>query len=338
VPVLCTEVSTLLGAGLNIVEAIDALASREQQSPLGGVYRTLQRRLREGLSFEQAVETMPTVFPVAFRAAVKATALASGIKGGLDRYRAFDASISSLRSKLVSSAIYPAVVVSFGLVIMLFLLGVVVPRFASIYTEIPVGASVGTRVVLAVGQWIASYPFLLLAALGIALGVLYWAFHTRRLGRWLIRAASRVPAWQAAWHDYELVRFYRSFGLLVAGGYPIVRAIENSSRVLADVRIAAGAAQATTAVLSGIPVSTALREAALADPVEERLLQAGERTAALPDMADTIAESRQDRFVRTIERSARFVEPVLLIAVGGLIAVIVLLMYFPIIDLAMSVR
>ena len=72
--------------------------------------------------------------------------------------------------------------------------------------------------------------------------------------------------------------------------------------------------------------------------MEERLLQAGERTAALPDMADTIAESRQDRFVRTIERSARFVEPVLLIAVGGLIAVIVLLMYFPIIDLAMSVR
>lgn len=341
VSLFCTEVSTLLGAGLNIVEALEALARRSKSGGRDGavtdLYSPLLARLRGGQSFSAAVQSMEA-FPAVFRAAVQATDRAANIREGLDRYVAFDSAMSELRTKLVSAAVYPAVVVSFGVVVVLFLLGYVVPRFASVYTELPTQASVSTRWILGAGQALAAYRIELAVAAIAVCALTYLAWSRGALLAAALRAVGAVPQLRRTWNDYELARFYRAFGLLLAGGFPVVRALEESERGFSDLADRAKLRDATLAIRAGARVADSLRTAGLADEMEERLLSAGERSATLATIAQTIADIRQRRFGTAVERLTRIAEPVLLMVVGSSIGLIVLLMYLPIIDLATSVR
>lgn len=336
VALFCEELKALIDAGLNLVEALDALQSNEMNSASRDVYARLVARIQEGKRFSTALEE-EDVFPKVLVSAVRGSEYTSGIGDALGRYLDYHRRLDDLRSRVISAAIYPAIVLGLGLAIVLLLLGYVVPRFASIYLEHATTVGVGTRVILSVGQTISQYAWFFAIALMI---VLYW------LARTFMRAASgtvsldflqRIRWLRAPFVNLESARIFETVAILVRGGFPLPYSVEVARDICLTQQSRASLSLIRRHIEAGGTLHDALRTYRLGDEVAVRLAAAGGDSGDLASALQHAAEHYGRRFARTVERLARVAEPLLLIVVGAVIGGIVLLMYMPIFDLATSV-
>jgi general secretion pathway protein F len=144
------ELVALLEAGLTLVEAIDALTEKERDESIRNVLDGLRRRLFEGQSFSVALGEFPSTFPALFVATVRASERSGAISESLRRYVTYQEQINVLKKRLINASIYPAVLLSAGLLVVLFLVAYVVPRFSSVYEEIGGELPLASRLLM---QW-----------------------------------------------------------------------------------------------------------------------------------------------------------------------------------------
>lgn len=336
VALFCEELKALLDAGLNLVEALDALRSNEMSSISREVYARLVARVQEGKRFSAALEA-ESVFPNVLVSAVRGSEYTSGIGDALGRYLDYHRRLDDLRSRVINAAIYPAIVLGLGVAIVLLLLGYVVPRFASIYMEHATTVGIGTRAILSVGQVIAQYGWFCAIAFAVAL---YWFVRT------LMRAASgtmsfdflqRVRWLRTPFRNLESARIFETVAILVRGGFPLSYAVDVARDICLTHQSRTALSQVRRYIEEGGTLHSALRIFQIGDEVAVRLAAAGGDSGDLAGALQHAAEHYGRRFARAVERLARVAEPLLLIVVGTVIGGIVLLMYTPIFDLATSV-
>jgi general secretion pathway protein F len=335
--VFSQQLVSLLDAGLSLVEALEALAQKE---PSVAAKRTLDRilaRLYEGQTLAAAVAEHPGTFPDLYVALVRASERTGALREALRRYIAYQQQADSLRKTLVNASIYPAVLLGAGLLVTLFLMGYVVPRFSSIYEDVGTELPLASRVLLEWGQLIDAHAGLVtvgvLAALaGAVYGLGRPAVRTTA-GRWL----ARVPTIGRQLHIYQLARLYRTTGMLVRGGIPVVPAMRMSAGVVMN-NSRAAFATATRAVSEGQSLAEALERNGLTTAVAARMLRVGERSGNMGEMMERIADFCDEELARWVAVATRLIEPVMMIVIGLIIGVIVVLMYFPIFQLAGTIR
>jgi general secretion pathway protein F len=335
--VFSQQLVSLLDAGLALVEALEALAQKESNT---ATKRTLDRilaRLYEGQTLAAAVAEHPATFPDLYVAAVRASERTGALREALTRYIAYQEQADSLRKTLVNACIYPAVLLGAGLLVTLFLMGYVVPRFSSIYEDVGTDLPFASRLLLQWGQLIDAHAGLvvvtaLAALVGAIYGVRRPAVRTA-VGEWV----ARIPAVGRQLHVYQLARLYRTVGMLVRGGIPAVPALRMSGGVVLAPSRAAYAA-ATRAVSEGQSLAEAMERNGLTTPVAARMLRVGERSGNMGEMMERIADFCDEELARWVAVMTRLIEPVLMIVIGLIIGVIVVLMYFPIFQLAGSIR
>ncbi|HYL01786.1 MAG TPA: type II secretion system F family protein [Steroidobacteraceae bacterium] len=335
--VFSQQLVSLLDAGLSLVEALEALAQKESS---GGTKRILDRmlaRLFEGQTLAAAVAEHPGTFPDLYVASVRASEKTGALREALTRYIAYQQQADSLRKTLVNACIYPAVLLVAGLLVTLFLMGYVVPRFSSIYEDVGSNLPFASRLLLEWGQLIDAHAALVVTG---ALGALAAAGYglsrpgTRAAaGAWL----ARIPSVGRQLHIYQLARLYRTTGMLIRGGMPAVPAMRMSAGVVL-VRSRGAFAAATRAVSEGQSIAEALERNGLTTPVAARMLRVGERSGNMGEMMERIADFCDEELARWVAVMTRLIEPVLMIVIGLVIGVIVVLMYFPIFQLAGSIQ
>jgi len=213
----------------------------------------------------------------------------------------------------------------------------VVPRFSSIYEDVGSDLPFASRLLLRWGQLIDAHAGLVIvgAIAGLA-GAIYG------IGRPAVRKAAgawlaRIPAIGRQLHVYQLARLYRTVGMLVRGGMPVVQALRMSGGVVfAASRVAYAAA--TRAVTEGQSLAEAMERNGLTTAVAARMLRVGERSGNMGEMMERIADFFDEELARWVAVMTRLIEPVLMIVIGLIIGVIVVLMYFPIFQLAGSIK
>jgi general secretion pathway protein F len=335
--VFSQQLVSLLDAGLALVEALEALAQKESNT---ATKRTLDRilaRLYEGQTLAAAVAEHPATFPDLYVASVRASERTGALREALTRYIAYQQQADGLRKTLVNACIYPAVLLVAGLLVTLFLMGYVVPRFSSIYEDVGTDLPFASRLLLQWGQLIDAHAGLvavtaLAALVGAIYGVCRPAVRTA-VGEWV----ARIPAIGRQLHVYQLARLYRTVGMLVRGGIPAVPALRMSGGVVLAASRAAYAA-ATRAVSEGQSLAEAMERNGLTTPVAARMLRVGERSGNMGEMMERIADFCDEELARWVAVMTRLIEPVLMIVIGLIIGVIVVLMYFPIFQLAGSIK
>jgi general secretion pathway protein F len=335
--VFSQQLVSLLDAGLSLVEALEALAQKESNS---GTQRILERillRLYEGQTLATAIAEHPATFPDLYVAAVRASEKSGALREALTRYIAYQQQADALRKTLVNACIYPAVLLVAGLLVTLFLMGYVVPRFSSIYEDVGTDLPFASRLLLQWGQLIDAHMSLVIAGAVAGLAGVGYA-----LSRPALRAAAgtwiaRIPAVGRQLHVYQLARLYRTAGMLIRGGIPAVAALRMSAGVVRASSRAAYAA-ATRAVTEGQSLGEAMERNGLTTPVAARMLRVGERSGNMGEMMERIADFCDEELARWVAVVTRLIEPVLMIVIGLIIGVIVVLMYFPIFQLAGSIR
>ena len=153
----------------------------------------------------------------------------------------------------------------------------------------------------------------------------------------LTRAAWRAPAIGEHLRTFELARFYRSLGMLLSGGIPIVSALGMVSGLL-SVQLRSGAAATTEAIRRGETISAAFARGELTTPVAARLLRVGEKSGRMGEMMERIAVFHDEEMARWVDWFTRLFEPLLMVFIGLTIGLIVVLLYMPIFELAGSIQ
>lgn len=327
---------SLLEAGLGATEALEALAGKSGDET-ATILRAVLADVSTGLTLSQAFERAGAHFPPLFVATVRASERTGDMQLALARYGEYLAQADKLRGKVVSALIYPAMLALMGVAVSAFLVVYVVPRFGRIYDDMGRDLPVLSRVLMKTGELLSQHAIVLLAAVA-ALVVAGARLAARPSVRErLTRAAWRAPRIGEAIRLYHLAQFYRSMGMLLKGGMPVVASLGLARDLLSQaMRPSVDAAKARIA--EGIPASVALNECGLATPVSLSLMRVGERGGQLGAMMERVAMFHDAELARRIELATRLFEPILMAVIGIVIGVLVVLLYLPVFELANSLQ
>ncbi len=331
------ELLSLLEAGLPLLEGIETLAEREHRPGLRKTLSQIIAALSEGKPLSQALQQFPGQFPPLYIATIRASERSGALPEALTRYIAYQSQMDAVKRRVISSSIYPVLLVGVGGLVTLFLMVYVVPRFSHIYTDMGRNIPLMSRLLMQWGQLLGEHSLIVLGALAGAVAALVFAASRPAFRQWFGRTMWRLPALGDRLYIYQLARFYRSLGMLLRGGMPAVTALQMSADLLQS-SLRVRLTQAVTAIREGQPISVAMETQRLTTPVALRMLRVGERTGRMGEMMERIAAFYEDETARWVERFTKLFEPLLMMFIGGLVGVIVLLMYFPIFQLADAIQ
>lgn len=331
------ELLSLVEAGLTLVEAIEGLTEKETQNASRTVFEHLRTQLHQGRTLSQSMDDLPQVFPALFVATVRATERTGDLPDALRRYIAYQGQLEQVRKKIVSASIYPLLLMGAGLLVMLFLLGYVVPKFSHVYADIQGDLPVLSRALLQVGGILDSHGKEMSLAIAAALVIMARLLVRPELRSWIGAKLWAFPAIGERMRLYQLARFYRTLGMLLRGGTPVVAAMDMASGLLSPV-LRADLAAAGRAMREGRSISEAMSVHNLTTPVALRMLRVGERSGRMDDMMERIASFYDEQISRWVDWFTRLFEPLLMAFIGVVIGGIVVLMYLPVFELAGSIQ
>lgn len=334
----CRELRTLLHAGMTVVEALETL---QLQQPPGSARAQAQDALLRALQQGQSLSTAMAAqggFPGVLVAGVRASERTSALVPALDDYLHYHDILLRLRKQVVSAALYPAVVVTLGGAITVFLLVYVMPRFAGLYADMRGPLSPATGWLMGTSRLLTEHGPLVMLALLAAGAAAFMAWRSGAGPRLLDRCCEAFGPLRRQIDHLRLAKLYQSIALMFRGGFTLDEALGHCASLRLGARLSRGVDTARQGLQRGERVAVAMERAGLTDPVSLRLLAVGERSGQFERILQTIAERHADSFTTFIERATRLVEPLMLLLVSLLVGAIVVLMYMPVFDIASGVR
>jgi general secretion pathway protein F len=329
------ELLALLSAGLSLMEALQALNKRKPRTQ--GVIEGIVAALSEGQSFSSAVSRFPQHFPPLYVASIQTSERTGDLQEALRRFIDYQEQLDRLRKRLVSACMYPALLTGVGILVILFLLFYVVPRFSKVYQGFAGELPFFSQALVAVGTFASDYGW----ALGLAL-LLFAAAAAALLGTAAVRGTVRgrlrsLPRIAAKLHLYELTRLYRTLGMLLRAGVPITRASRMATALLGeDAR--RSLENATKLISEGRGITLAMEETQLTTPIAAGMLAVGERTGNMGQIMERVAQFHEEELSRWLEDFSKLFEPLLMLALGLIVGGVVVLMYMPIFELATIIQ
>lgn len=331
------ELSVLLGAGIPLLEALSTLREKETAAHVHGPLSALIAALEIGEPLSAALRHSPEAFDELFRAIVASSERTGQLREALASHAAYLAWADELRNKLVQAALYPVMLLTASVAVVVFLLVVVVPRFGAILDGLAGDIPAASRWLIALGGMAGNHPLFAVAA-GLALlamPVVAWRMPALRRG--VEDLLWRMPAVGPRLRLLALTRLFRTLGMLVFAGVPVVAALAIARGVLAP-RLRPSLDAATEAVSRGERLSQAFDQAGLSTPVSQRMLRVGEHSGELASMLGKAAAFYDEELTRFTDLVTRLVNPLLMLAMGTLIGTIIVLLYMPIFELVEQVQ
>lgn len=329
------ELVSLLEAGLTLFECLETLHEKETVDSSRRLLGKLCAELREGRPFSDALESERKLFGEIYIATVRASERTGDILPALRRFLTYRRQVDALRRKMISAAIYPAMLLLAGGGVMLFMLLYLVPRFSLIYDDLGGDLPLASRLLLEWGRLLHAHTALVLLGLAGVIAAVIWAIlqpaWRERLGRRLWRLKGIGP-WLRKLH---LSRFYRAVSMLLQSGIPLPAALRMTQELLHPA-LRPALPSVLQVIEEGQSFSDALEKAQLLTPVAQRLIRVGERSGELAALLEKTADFHDEETSLWMERFSRVFEPVLMLLIGFFVGLIVVLMYLPIFELAGS--
>ena len=331
------ELMALLDAGLNLTQAMATLLAKERRPAIRSVLQRVVHALSEGRNFSDVLAQSPEHFPEVYVATIRASERTGDLGPALARYVAYQLQFDTIRRKLVSALIYPAMLLVVGGFVTLFLLGYVVPRMSAVYESAGRDVPWLSSVLLGIGKLIHRNGPLVLAAVVASIGVVVVTLSRAAGRRYLLERVLSIPWLARKSLEFRLARFYRAVSLLLSAGIALPRAMGMVDGLLGSAH-RASLSRARSMVEQGQSLSAALLAEHLASPVAESLIKVGERSGQLAPMLERTARFHDDELARWIDWASRLLEPLLMLLLGIVIGGVVVLLYMPIFELAGSLQ
>jgi general secretion pathway protein F len=331
------ELLALLDAGLTLVEALETLLEKEHRPESKQILQDVITAIYEGHPLSYALQQFPAHFPPLYVATVRASEKTGDLGESLSRYVAYQEQMDLVRKKIVSASIYPVLLLVAGALVTLFLMVYVVPSFSGIYEEIGGDLPILSQWLLQWGQLLEAHGTPILAGFGLGFAGIGYGATRPAARRWIAHTLWQIPALGERMRIYQLARFYRTLGMLLRGGTPAVSALTMASGLLPSA-LRDQLNQAATSIREGKSISQSMEQHGLTTPVSLRMLRVGERTGKMGEMMGRIATFYDEEMARWVDWFTKLFEPLLMAFIGLVIGGIVVLMYFPIFEVAGSIQ
>ncbi|CAN7629388.1 type II secretion system inner membrane protein GspF [Massilia sp. LjRoot122] len=332
------QLASLLEAGLPLEQAFTALLEQAERPYVRDLIASIRSEVIGGSAFSSALSRHPRDFAEIYRALVSSGEQIGQLSRVLSRLADYIERRNALVQKVRLAFTYPAIVTVVAFAIVIFLLTYVVPQIVSVFANTKQKLPFLTVMMLAISNFVRAY--------GIYVGILLiGAF-------WLWRRALRNPDLKRRWHTWLLsapvygkferslntARFASTLAITTGSGVPILRALETSRDTLSNVAMRELVEQATASVREGVSLARALSAQKHFPPMLVHMIRAGEITGELPSMLERAANSQQADLERRTLTIAGLLEPVLILAMGLVVLLIVLAVLMPIIEINQLVR
>ncbi|KDB10727.1 general secretion pathway protein F [Burkholderia sp. lig30] len=331
--ILTRQLASLLIAGLPLDEALLVLSEQAERDYVRELMASIRAEVVGGHSFANALSEHPRDFPDIYRALVAAGEHTGKLGIVLSRLADYIEQSNALKQKIVLAFTYPAVVTVIAFGIVTFLLSYVVPQVANVFTSTKQQLPFLTIAMLALSNFVRHWWWASLAAVASA-GFLVRKVLARSGPRlafdtWLLTA----PLAGKIVRGYNTVRFASTLGILTAAGVPILRALQAAGETLGNRAMHANIDDAIVRVREGSALSRALGNTKTFPPVLVHLIRSGEATGDVTTMLDRAADGESRELERRTMFLTSLLEPLLILAMGGVVLVIVLAVMMPIIEL-----
>ncbi|MBI4390489.1 MAG: type II secretion system F family protein, partial [candidate division NC10 bacterium] len=327
------ELLALLRAGLPIMAALDLLIGRAAHPSLRETLEAVREDVRGGASLSAAAARHPRVFPPLFVASVRAGEQSGALPATLGRYLTTLKHFLALRRKVYNALMYPSALVVITGGVILFLLTFVVPTFSRIYTDFGARLPLPTQLLVSTTEQVrAQWPLLLALLLATGFSFAWWR-RTPRGRAALDRLVLRLPWAGPVLHRYALSTFCRGLAAVVGGGTPVVPALEVATGAVSNAHVASRLRTTAPRVVGGSSLARALEETGIATPMLLEMVAVGESTGALEEMLGHAADFADEEVDVRLSSMAGLLEPVIMAAMGLVVAAIVIVMYLPIFHL-----
>jgi len=323
---------TLIRAGLPILLALELLSKRQRNRQFKSLLENVRDRVRSGEVLSQAFAAqglLPKIYT---------TTLLAGEKSGnleevLNRYVAFQRVTMAFRRKLLTSLVYPALLVALVVVMLTFLITYVVPQFAELYSQLKQQLPPITTFMLEMGVAAKKYfvPFLV-GLVVVVVGLWRWSGTPaggERLDHWRLR----LPLLGGIWLKYQIALFSRMMATLLAGGLPLVQALDTAGSSIESKFVARSITQAVQRVREGRALSRSLEETGIVPELAVEMIEVGESTGALSAMLTSVAEFFEDDVQTALAATLALIEPVILVGMGLVVGAVLISLYLPIFSL-----
>jgi general secretion pathway protein F len=332
------QLAGLVSAGLPLERALSSLADEAETPAQRDVVATIRAEVNGGKALGVALAQHPREFSDIFIAVVSAGEQSGQLGLVLERLADDLEEQQNLSSKLLGAALYPAIVSIVALVIVLFLLAYVVPQIANVFAGSKQALPLLTRIMLTLSDAVRTYGWLVLIA--IISGAIFtryaWtkpAFRSKADALWL-----RLPVLGRMSRGYNAARFASTLAMLAAAGVPILKALQAAAETLSNHAMRDDALEALTLVREGAPLASALARNQRFPALLSMFARLGEQTGKLPHMLDRAAVQLRTEVQRRALQLATLLEPLLIVAMGLVVMLIVLAVLMPIIQLNQLVR
>lgn len=332
------ELLVLIKAGLPVMKALDVLAARAGHQAFQAVLAEVREQVRGGASLADAMARHPRDFPELYVASLRAGERSGNVVEMLSRYQAFMKRMLAVRKKVVSALSYPAFLLSVGAGVIVFLVAFVMPTFLDVYREAQSELPAATRWLMVLVDFLKHWAVLVGVGL-VAAAVIFrlWSA-TERGRRWTDRLVLHLPFVGPIVRTHYTISIARTLATILTGGIPLVSALRMVGDSMPNRVIADHLGGVIDRVKSGSGVAAAFGVGAFMPRMTLEMIEVGETTGALEEMLNQVAEFHEEELDRSLTRITTWVEPVLLLLMGGLVAGVVITMYLPIFNLAGTIK
>ena len=327
------ELSTLLAAGLTLEMGLKVLSEIAGQKGMTEIVRSLLKSIRGGASFSDALQKHPDIFPRFYINMVRAGEAGGVLDVILERLNEFLESSKELKDHVVSAMIYPTILVATGGVSIILLLTFVLPRFSVIFAELGSSLPLSTQILLAASEMLKSYGWLFLILVFTA-GILFRHSIATEQGRYRWDGL-KLRLLEDVVKKLETARFCRTLGTLLAGGVPLLQALNNARDVIGNRVIAVAVEAVSKGAKEGRGIYDPLSRSGVFPQLALSMIKVGEETGTLDKMLLQVAVTYEKSLKQAVKRFMSLLEPVMILVMGlviGFIVISMLLAVFSISD------
>jgi type IV pilus assembly protein PilC len=327
------ELLALVKAGLPIIQSFDILLERQRVPRFREILTDVRDKVKSGVSLSDAFASYGDLFPPIYSTSLRAGERSGDLEGVLRRFLRYQKMIVNLRKKVVSALIYPAVLMVLMSGMIFIMLTYVIPKFSDFFAGFDAELPLFTRVMIGFTSWLRGNLVLVLVGAALAIILLNrWVTSAGRL-MW-DRIKIHMPFVGGIFHRFALMQFTQSLGTLLSGGTPMVPALEIASQSITNKLVASRVYGIVQNVREGEPLWRSLEETGVISDLTVEMIKVGESTGALTEMLNNVSEFYDEEIEARLARVVTAIEPIILVIMGGVIAMLLYAFYLPLFQLS----
>ncbi len=337
VVVFTRQLSTMIDSGLPLIQALDALASQQDNPTFKQILMEIKADVESGSTFSDALKKFPKQFDHLYCNMVAAGEVGGILDTVLRRLAEYMEKAEKLKRKVKGAMAYPAIVLGISVVVLAIILIFVIPTFQKIFEQGGQALPLPTQMVINLSEFVKSYFLAIIGFFVILFMVLRRIYKTEKGALFFDKLFLKAPVFGILLKKVAVAKFTRTLGTLINSGVSIIDALNVASGTAGNKVVELTIQRVKASISEGRTIAQPLAESGIFPPMVVQMISVGETTGALSDMLVKIADFYDEEVDAAVDALTSMLEPMMIVFLGGTIGSIIIAMYLPIFQMAGAV-